>query len=288
MPIAIPNVSEGRDQEILGRFGDAIEKSGARVLDIHSDAVHNRSVFTVAGPAQVLPPAMSSLALETSSIDLEAHRGAHPRLGGLDVCPIVAYEVSVADAVDIAFATGRSIAGRARLPVYFYGYAARRRETKELPDLRRGGLTELILKEERGLHPDLGPGKIDRRRGVVCVGARGPLIAFNVWLRSDYETAVAIAGRVRSSGGGSPGVRAIGIAMSKATSQISMNLIDPQRTGIDRAFEDVRSVSRTFGVPIEGAEIVGLVPTVHLPNPDAQAARLLIQPGRSLEEALAG
>lgn len=287
MPIVIPNVSEGRDGEILGRFGDAIEKNGARILDIHSDPVHNRTVFTVEGPAQQLPVAMSSLAIETRSIDLGLHRGAHPHLGGLDVCPIIAYELSMAKAVDIAFATGRSIAGRAKLPVYFYGHAARRQDTKELPDLRRGGLTGLILKEKQGLNPDLGPGKINHRLGVVCVGARGPLIAFNVWLRSDYETAVAIAGRVRSSGGGCPGVRAIGIAMSDGTSQISMNLIDPRRTGIDRAFKDVRSVSRTFGVSVEATEIVGLLPAAHMPNPDAQAARLLIKPGRSLEEALA-
>jgi glutamate formiminotransferase len=170
--------------------------SAARILDVHSDATHNRSVFTVAGETEALMDALATLARACRSIDLRTHTGVHPRLGGLDVCPIVAYGIDLTRAAALARSAAEAIAERARLPVYLYGAAATRPETRELPELRRGGLRRLMARAATGLPPDIGPRTIDARHGVVCVGARGVLIAFNVWFEGDVRVARAIAGPV--------------------------------------------------------------------------------------------
>lgn len=285
--IAIPNLSEGRDTDKVGRLSDTVEFAGAHVLDIHSDAVHNRSVVTVAGTSATLPDAMAALAEATTEIDLTRHRGVHPRLGALDVCPIVPHNGEIDEAIRTARATGLRIVERANLPVYFYGAAATRPETRALPSLRRGGLSALAKRALSDLPPDLGSPEIDLSRGVVCVGARDVLIAFNVWLHSEKVVATAIARRIRSSGGGPPGIRALAFQIDDSpTSQVSMNLVRPSVTGIDDAFEAVAAAATEVGATLVATEIVGLVPRRFLPNPDAQAARLLIKPGRSLESAL--
>jgi glutamate formiminotransferase / 5-formyltetrahydrofolate cyclo-ligase len=285
--IAIPNLSEGRDTDKVGRLSDTVESAGAHVLDIHSDAVHNRSVVTVAGTSATLPDAMAALAEATTEIDLTRHRGVHPRLGALDVCPIVPHNGDIDEAIRTARATGLRIVERANVPVYFYGAAATRPETRALPSLRRGGLSALAKRALSDLPPDLGSPEIDLSRGVVCVGARDVLIAFNVWLHSEKVVATAIAHRIRSSGGGPPGIRALAFQIDDSpTSQVSMNLVRPSVTGIDDAFEAVAAAATEVGATLVATEIVGLVPRRFLPNPDAQAARLLIKPGRSLESAL--
>jgi glutamate formiminotransferase len=285
--IAIPNVSEGRDTDKVGRLSDTVESAGAHVLDVHSDAVHNRSVVTVAGTSATLPHAMAALADAAGDIDLILHRGVHPRLGALDVCPLVPHDGDMNEAIGTARATGLRIVERTSLPVYFYGAAATRPETRELPSLRKGGLTTLAERALFDLPPDLGGPKIDLSRGVVCVGARDVLIAFNVWLRNEKMIATAIARRIRSSGGGPPGIRALGFQIDDSpTSQVSMNLLRPSVTGIDDAFAAAATAATELGATIVATEIVGLVPRRFMPNPDAQAARLLIKPGRSLETAL--
>lgn len=285
--IAIPNVSEGRDTDRVGRLSDAVESTGAHVLDVHSDAVHNRSVVTVAGTSATLPDAMAALAETARDIDLTRHRGVHPRLGALDVCPLVPHDGDLDEAIRTARATGLRIVERTNLPVYFYGAAATRPETRELPSLRRGGLSALAERALSDLPPDLGGPEIDLARGVVCVGARGVLIAFNVWLRNQKVLADAIARRIRSSGGGPPGIRALAFQIDDfPTSQVSMNLVRPSVTGIDDAFEAVVTAATELGATLVATEIVGLVPRRFLPDPDAQAAQLLIKPGRSLESAL--
>jgi glutamate formiminotransferase len=186
------------------------------------------------------------------------------------------------DAVTIARATALSISQVTGTPVYLYGEASTRPEIKELPDLRRGGLGRLIERAGNGLHPDHGPRDIDLRRGVVCVGARGPLIAFNVWLEADGDAAQRIAAGVRA-----PGLlRALGLNLGTDTSQVSMNLVQPGALGIDEAFDRIEALSRAQGVRVLRTEIVGLVPERFLPSPDATAARLLIEPGRSVESVL--
>jgi glutamate formiminotransferase / 5-formyltetrahydrofolate cyclo-ligase len=281
--VMIPNVSEGRSENRLRALAAAVRKQGARVLDVHSDPVHNRSVLTVTGDDADLVNASSALALEASAIDLTIHEGVHPRLGGLDVCPFVPHLDDMRRAIAAAHAAGHAIAANANLPVYFYGAAALRQAAAELPRLRQGGLERLIRRARDGFTPDVGPQEIDPARGVVCVGARGPLIAFNVWLRADSATARNIAAAVRSSSGGQPGIRALGLRIDDSLSQVSMNLVDPEVTGIDAAFEAVRAAAAERGYEVHATEIVGLVPKRYMPDPDAQAARLLVTPGRCLD-----
>ena len=287
--IAIPNVSEGRDRPTLERLTASVTGAGARLLDVHADPHHNRAVLTTAGTGAELVTAMASLAAEaTRSIDLSSQQGVHPRVGVLDVCPFVPHEVSMSDAIDAAHLAAPAIAEAAGLPVYLYGAAASRDETRELPALRRGGLEGLMGRAAAGLEPDFGPKTIDPRHGVVCVGARDTLIAFNIWLRGSEEIAARIAAGVRTAGGGPPGVRALGVSVGAGKSQVTMNLIDPERTGIDRIFGLVEDAAAGLGVEIIATEIVGLVPERYRPDPNAKAARLLKEPGRSLESVLEG
>ncbi|MDQ3783879.1 MAG: glutamate formiminotransferase [Actinomycetota bacterium] len=285
--IAVPNISEGRRPGKITAALRAVEGGGGRILDVHSDPIHNRSVLTVTAGAKALCSGMIRLARALAYIDLRTHEGVHPRLGGLDICPIVPFRASMTEAVSAAHAIGEGIAIDTGLPVYFYGTAALRTETSELPSLRRGGLQALIERADRGLAPDAGPRAIDPQRGVVCVGARTSLIAFNVWLDCSEAAARRIAARVRTSAGGPPGVRALGLAMpGPFSAQVSMNLTDPDRTGIDGAFRAVTAAAEEEGAGIAGTEIVGLVPDRYLPAPDEPATSLLMKPVRSLESAL--
>jgi glutamate formiminotransferase len=280
--IAVPNVSEGRDLSVVSEFSHAVHQGGARVLDVHSDGAHNRSVLTLTGEEAGLIAACTALAQVGKTIDLELHEGVHPRLGGLDVCPFVPYDATMDEAIALANRTARSIGEETGLPVYLYGEAARRRQTRELPDLRRGGLSGLIEKCNSGLTPDEGPTHIDPREGVVCVGARGPLIAFNVWLATAEPVAHAIAVEMRSEW-----VRAMGLKIDDHTAQVSMNLIRPERTGIEEAFESVRAAASLRGVEVVATELVGLVERRFWPGSDATVARLLKEPGHCLEDRLA-
>ncbi|MDQ4025781.1 MAG: glutamate formiminotransferase [Actinomycetota bacterium] len=284
--VAVPNVSEGRDAAFVARLVDSVTAAGTLVADVHSDQVHNRTVITAAAPARRLVDAMAALAEAAAAIDLTVHEGVHPRLGGLDVCPFVVDGVPVAAVVETARSAGAAIAERAGLPVYLYGHAATRRECENLPDLRRGGLARLIERSRSGLPPDFGPAEIAPRRGVVCVGARGVLIAFNVWLRCHAGIARGIARGVRSHPDLS-GVRALGLDLGDGRAQVSMNLTQPERTGIDRVFETVAELAAAAGAAVDATELVGVPPERYLPDPDAEAARLLIEPGRSLEAVLA-
>jgi glutamate formiminotransferase / 5-formyltetrahydrofolate cyclo-ligase len=284
--ITVPNVSEGRDPDRARALADSLTHSGCRLLDVHSDAAHNRSVFTAVGSAEALVDGLSVLAERAANvIDLERHRGVHPRLGALDVCPIVPEGEPMDNAAAAARAVAAAIADRAGLPVYLYGAASTDRN-RELPAIRRGGLADLIGRAAAGFAPDFGPREIDPRRGVVCVGARGVLIAFNVWISGSIEIATTIAAEVRERGGGLPGVRALGLELSRSETQVSMNLTAPERTGIDEAFDAVSRIARQRGSTVLRTEIVGLVPERFLPSPDAEAARLLLEPGRSLESVL--
>lgn len=285
--IAVPNISEGRRPNRIRAALIAVQGAGGRVLDVHSDPVHNRTVLTLTAEAKPLCTSMVELAAALTYVDLRTHQGVHPRLGGLDVCPLVPFRAPMTEAVSAAHEIGEAIAIHTGLPVYFYGAAAYRTETSDLPSLRRGGLQTLIERANSGLSPDAGPRRIDPRRGVVCVGARTSLIAFNVWLDCNVATAKRIARRVRTLGSGPPGVRALGLAMPEPSSaQVSMNLIDPDRTGIDEAFAVVAAAAAEERAGIAGTEIVGLVPDRYLPAPDKPATSLLLTPVRSLESTL--
>lgn len=279
--LAIPNISAGRDKSLVVTATAAVESTGARLLDIHIDSVHNRSVLTVIAPSGVLVVAMTELAKACTSIDLRDHTGVHPRLGVLDVCPIVPHGSPMEDAIACALETAEKIGEEAGLPVFLYGEAAERSHFRSLPELRRLGTSELAR-----LRPDRGPAAIDPARGVVCVGARGVLIAFNVWFRCPIRDAEAIASAVRESSGGLPGVRALGMSIDETLSQVSMNLVDPPTTGVDDVFDAVSKLARERGIETWGTEIVGLPPARFMPDPEREAARLLLKPGRSLESAI--
>lgn len=280
--LAIPNVSEGRDRDRVASMIDTVTSRGSRVLDVHSDGDHGRSVFTVVGTQPSLVDSMTELALSASSIDLTTHRGLHPRLGGLDVCPFVPHDGPMSVAVDTARETATAI-GDAGLPVYLYGAASE--DGRFLPDIRKGGLETLIGRARAGFVPDAGPTEIDPRTGAVCVGARDVLIAFNVFVRCAMTEAKRIAAGVRSTGGGPAGIRALAFDIaSRDLRQISMNLVDPATTGIEAAYEAV--LAKAPAGTVAATEIVGLVPERFLPGPDAEVTRLLIEPGHSLESTL--
>jgi glutamate formiminotransferase len=264
--LAVPNVSEGRDPDRIAGLGKCFSR-GAELLDRHSDPDHNRTVFTLAAPAAPLREALlagAELAVET--IDMTAHHGLHPAVGALDVCPVV-----WTDPADRAAARTEAVEvagqiGGLGVPVFLYGEMATRPEHAERAYFRNGGLAELWLRMEGGeLRPDHGPGLPHRTAGVTLVTARPPLAAFNVELDSgDPDVARAVAAGLRESGGGLPGVRAIGLALSKGRTQVSTNVHDPFAVPLREVVERVRTLSAPLGAtPIE-AEIVGLVPAATL------------------------
>jgi glutamate formiminotransferase len=187
-------------------------------------------------------------------------------------------------AVAVARATARRIADDLGLPAYLYGESSQRKLT--LPEIRRGGLEGLIRRTEDGFLPDLGPTDIDPTRGAICIGAREVLIAFNVWLEIAASAAREIARSIREADGGLPGVRAIGLDMGGGLCQVSMNLTAPHITGIEAAFAAISSAANRLGGRITRTELVGLPPARYLPGPDAETARLMDPPGRSLESML--
>lgn len=283
MPLlAVPNISEGRDAELIAELKAVVAAAGVRVLDVHTDPVHNRSVFTLtAGTDRLVEGCVALAEVASKRIDLMAHRGVHPRLGALDICPFVPHEVTMEEAVGAARRAAEAIAAGSILPVYLYGHAANRPVTRELPDLRRGGLETLARRAAAELPPDHGPAEIEMSRGVVCVGARDPLIAFNVWLRGGLEAVKEIAEQIRSTH-----LRALGLRISETESQVSMNLIRPEAVGLEDAFAAVNREAAERRLEVTATEIVGLVPERFLPGPDATVTRLLKQPGHSLEACL--
>ena len=284
--VAIPNISVS-EMATVSDLASVVDAGGARVLDVHVDAEHGRSVLTCSGTKDALVHAMAGLAVEAcAAIRLDAHKGAHPRVGVLDVCPFVPHDVDMDEAVDAARKTARRI-GAAGIPVFLYGAASD--ASRSLPEIRASGLPGLLERVAGGLEPDEGPPVVDPATGAACVGARDVLIAFNIWIDGDLDVARQVAARIRAGLGGLPGVRALGLDVSAhGRSQISMNLIAPETTGIERVFERVEQQAAGFGCKPVATEIVGLVPERFLPEPDAKATRLLIEPGRSLESALRG
>ena len=283
--LAIPNLSEGRDPARVLSFSEAAESVGACVLDVHSDVAHNRTVLTVTGADELLVAAMGELAVTASALDLRQHTGVHPRLDLVDVCLIVFEKAGRDRSIAVARATGRVIHERTDWLVYFYAEAATRERARELSSLRKGGLALLEAKAHRDLPPDLGAPPFDPRAGVVCVGARKPLIAFNAWVRGTGAEAAEIAGELRRKHG-ARGLRVLGLQIDQEMAQVSTNITMPDRLGIDEAFAEVEKLALQRQVAVIATEVVGLVPERYLPAPKGKAARLLMKPGRSVESAL--
>ncbi len=261
---AVPNFSEGRSERTLRLLADA---AGRPLLDVHADPSHHRSVLTLAGSAAELRSSARAL-LETAirRIDLRRHRGEHPRIGALDVLPIVPLgATAMEEAVRLAVSLAEEIGAGRSVPVFLYGEAEPGR--RALPRIRQGGLRGLADRLARGeIRPDYGPAALHPSAGGVAVGARQPLIAFNVNLdTSDVGIARAIAGRIRTSGGGLPALRAIGVRQDdpggrRVLAQVSMNLLDWRRTSLADAFGRVLAEAGAAGTGVVHSEIVGLVP----------------------------
>jgi glutamate formiminotransferase len=257
---SVPNFSEGRDQATLDALASSLSVH-ARLLDVHADADHNRSVFTVvAGEDDLVEALLAGIVCARERIDLRRHEGAHPRVGAADVVPVVPIRPrDMERARRVAFGLAERIGDELALPVFLYGELA--------PGLgpayfRTGGLDGLRRRVESGaLTPDFGPDRLDDRWGAVLVGARRPLIALNVNLRGELASAREIASVVRERDGGFPGVRALGFELPRAgLVQVSMNVEDWEAAGLYELIATIEREAATRGVEVVGAELVGLMP----------------------------
>lgn len=289
----VPNFSEGRRPEVVEEIVRAVKSiDGVTLLDYSRDETHNRSVVTFAGSAEpVVKAATAAVGRALELIDMEQQTGAHPRIGAVDVIPFVPLGATrMEECVDLARRFGEQIARTFELPVYLYGEAALRPERRRLADVRRGQYEG--LKEEIGVDaerdPDYGPKRMHPRGGAVAVGARKPLIAFNVNLASDdLGIARQIAETIRESSGGLPAVQAMAVLLENPGepryAQVSMNLVDWEQTGIARVVDEIRRLARKSGVDIDHCELIGLAPAGALLEVAAQSLGLR---GFSADQAL--
>jgi glutamate formiminotransferase / 5-formyltetrahydrofolate cyclo-ligase len=280
----VPNFSEGRRPEVVDEIVRAVGQiDGVTLLDHSRDETHNRSVVTFAGSAEpVVRAATAAVGRALELIDMEQHTGAHPRIGAIDVIPFVPLGTTrIEECVDLARRFGEQIASRFELPVFLYGEAALRPERRRLANVRRGqyeGLRDAIATDPSRA-PDYGPPRLHPRGGAVAVGARKPLIAFNINLRTDeLATAIRIANTIRESSGGMPAVQAMGVLLenpgSSPMAQVSTNLVDWERTGIAAVVNEVRRLAIEAGTDIDHCELIGLAPTGALLDVAADALRL--------------
>jgi len=266
----VPNISEGRRTDVIERIVDAVRRvPGARLLDYSSDAAHNRSVITMAGDAESLKAAVLVLFEGAiAAIDLRTHKGEHPRMGAVDVVPFVPIEGVTMDAcVALAKDTARTIADRFGVPVYLYEDASANPLRKNLEDIRRGEFEGMAAKmASEGWAPDFGPSTPHPSAGASVIGARMPLIAYNINLDTDrLDVAKKIAAAVRFSSGGFRFVKAMGVSLAdRGIVQVSMNLTNYEKTPILRVFEAVKREAERYGVNVLESEIVGLVPAAAL------------------------
>lgn len=269
---AVPNFSEGRDEAKISRIVEAVGAVvGVRVLDLHTDHDHNRSVITMVGEEEPLLEAAVKLARACSTeIDLSAQDGVHPRMGSLDVLPFVPLEdATLEDATRLARKAGEKI-GALGFAVYLYESATTGPHRRNLAHVRRGGYKGVESRiSEEDWKPDHGPAQLDPSMGAVAVGARPFLVAFNAFLdTNDVEIARAIAGKIRESNGGRPGLKALGLEVA-GKAQVSMNLTNLEKTSLPQALEAVRREATERGTSVESTELVGLLPLEAL----LQAAR---------------
>ena len=283
--VAVPNVSEGRDEQVIGHVGRQF--APASLLDIHADADHGRSVYTLAARQGDLSDALvSGAAAAIAAVDLTRHDGLHPFVGAVDVLPVVyRAEEGHGPACAEALTAAARIGAELDLPVFLYGELATRPEARERAWLRKGGWRNLAERVEAGeLRPDFGPARAHPTAGAVLATARPPLVAFNLELAStDAELARAIAAEIREAGGGLPGVRAIGLYLEgRGCAQVSTNVHDPRVTPLRAVVEAVRRRAE-----VAEAELVGLAPLAALEDfPDDLPIRGFSPERHVLENAL--
>ena len=272
--VCVPNFSEGRRAEVIDAICDALSSvPGARLVYRQADPEHHRLDTTIVGtPEAVRRAALAGAATAIDLIDMAEHAGGHPRMGAADVIPFVPLAgISMEEVVELSRDFARELASKLDIPVYLYDRAALTPERASLAEVRRGefeGLREAVARGER--LPDFGPQELGRA-GATAVGARKPLIAFNVYLRGSVQDAKEIANAIRESSGGLPAVRAIGFEVpERGGVTVSMNLVDFEVTGIRTAFDAVASMGAERGMAVVSTEIVGLVPRAALGPGDAE------------------
>jgi glutamate formiminotransferase len=286
---AVPNISEGRVQAIVGEIASALAGvAGVRLLDVSCDPDHHRAVLTAAGPPAALEDGLVALCRAAiERIDLRLHAGAHPRLGVVDVVPLVPLAgAAMADAVAAAERLGRRVGEELGVPTFLYGEAARADDRRTPAALRRTGLAALAAAMRAGeLTPDYGPRRVDDAVGVTLVGARGALVAWNVQLATDdVRVARAVAAAIRERDGGLPGVQALGLYLeSRRQAQVSVNLLRTGPTSLYAVLERIRDEARRRGVEIHSSELVGLMPEEVVLRAAADALRL---PGLAAAQVL--
>jgi glutamate formiminotransferase / 5-formyltetrahydrofolate cyclo-ligase len=261
----VPNFSEGRDPDTIEALAAAVRQTaGVLLIDQSSDSDHNRTVLTYLGePEPVAEASLAAARIAVARIDLTRHSGVHPRLGALDVLPFVPVGGTAMErCVALAWSVGKRLAAELALPVYYYEEAARHAARRNLALVRGAGFD--ALREERLVGdraPDEGPDRLHGTAGAVAVGARGPLLAYNVNLHTDSEdVARAIARRVRERDGGLAGVKALGVGLDgQGCAQVSINVTRPAQVPLYRVFELVTSEAARYGVAVSGSELIGAI-----------------------------
>ncbi|MTK12994.1 MAG: glutamate formimidoyltransferase [Clostridiaceae bacterium] len=262
----VPNFSEGRDKEIIEKIVDEVRKTeGVKLLDYCSDKDHNRSVVTmIGGPQEVKEAAFKLIKKASELIDMSKHEGAHPRMGATDVVPFIPIkDITTEECVELAKELGKRVGEELNIPVYLYEDAATAPERQNLAKIRKGqyeGFFEKIKQPE--WKPDFGPNEMNEKSGATVIGARFPLIAYNVNLGTDnIEIANAIAKKIRHINGGLRYAKAVGVMLTERNiAQVSINLVQYEKTSIYTAQEMVKMEAKRYGVPVVGAEVIGLVP----------------------------
>lgn len=262
----VPNFSEGRDKEIIEKIVDEVRKTeGVKLLDYCSDKDHNRSVVTmIGGPKEVKEAAFKLIKKASELIDMSKHEGAHPRMGATDVVPFIPIkDITTEECVELAKELGKRVGEELNIPVYLYEDAATAPERQNLANIRKGqyeGFFEKIKQPE--WKPDFGPNEMNEKSGATVIGARFPLIAYNVNLGTDnIEIANAIARKIRHINGGLRYAKAVGVMLTERNiAQVSINLVQYEKTAIYTAQEMVKMEAKRYGVPVVGAEVIGLVP----------------------------
>lgn len=266
----VPNFSEGRDLKKVEKIIDCFRgKEGVKLLDYSSDKDHNRTVVTLVGEVEPLKEAvLSAIGKAIELIDLRSHTGEHPRMGACDVVPFIPIRnVTMEDAIALAKEVGEESGKRYNLPIFLYEKAATTPERENLAKVRKGqfeGMAEKL--QDPNWKPDFGPSKVHESAGVTAVGARMPLVAFNVNLdTANIEITDAIAKKVRFIGGGLRFCKAMGVELKeRGITQVSMNMTDYTKTAIYRSFEMVKMEAKRYGVNVVGSEVIGLVPMAAL------------------------
>ncbi len=266
----VPNFSEGRDHNVINAIFEAARQvkgkgQGVKVFELESNKDHNRCLFTIVGePEDVLASVFESIKVATKLINMEKHGGEHPRIGATDVVPFVPVSgISMEECVELAKKLGKMVGEELEIPVFLYEEAATNPENRNLADVRKGEYEGLKVNMNK---PDFGPSKMHPTAGAIVIGARKYLVAFNVNLDTqDIEIAKKIARAVREKDGGLPGVKALGFKVD-GFAQVSMNLVDFEKTNFDAAFNAVEKLTDEIGVKIINSEIYGMIPLDSLVN----------------------